>query len=138
MYKIMILLNTFSSEISWPISTKFHVDPTVETGLRVCSNGHAPLTVMTIYGKKMIIKRTHSSSSKPRPAQMMVLSLDALTGLEKCCITSAYLQWLFHSGERAVALGPLVFKLTLFATKNRVMENRYPKSSTPYLFMVLL
>ena len=36
MYKIMILLNTFSSEISWPISTKFHVDPTVEMGLRVC------------------------------------------------------------------------------------------------------
>ena len=28
--------------------------------------------------------------------------------LEKCCITSAYLQWLCHSGERAVALGPLV------------------------------
>ena len=45
-YKIMILLNTFSSEISWPISTKFHIDPTVETGLRVCSNGHTPLTVM--------------------------------------------------------------------------------------------
>ena len=25
-----------------------------------------------------------------------------------CCITNAYLQWLFHSGERAVARGPLV------------------------------
>ena len=57
MYKIMILLNTFSSEISWPISTKFHVDPTVETGLRVCSNGHAPLTVMSICGKIVIIKK---------------------------------------------------------------------------------
>ena len=57
MYKIMILLNTFSSEIRWPISTTFHVDPTVETGLRVCSNGHAPLTVMPIYGKIMIIKK---------------------------------------------------------------------------------
>ena len=31
-----------------------------------------------------------------------------LIGLEKCCITSAYLQWLCHSGERAVARGPLV------------------------------
>ena len=56
MYKIMILLNTFSSEISWPISTKFCVCPTVETGLRVCSNGHAPLTITPIYGEIMIIK----------------------------------------------------------------------------------
>ena len=39
---------------------------------------------------------------------MMILSLVAITGLEKCCITSAYLKWLFHSGEQAVALGPLV------------------------------
>ena len=31
-----------------------------------------------------------------------------MTGLEKCCITSAYLQWLCHSGERPVAHGPLV------------------------------
>ena len=39
---------------------------------------------------------------------MMIFSLVAMTGLEKCCITSAYLQWLCHSGERPVALGPLV------------------------------
>ena len=111
MYKSMILLNTFSSEISLPISTMVHVDSTVEMGLRVCSNGYAPLTVMPIYGKIMIIKKTHSSS-KPRTAQMMILSLVAMTGLEKCCITSAsaYLQWLFHSGERSMAHGPLVFK----------------------------
>ena len=51
MYKIMLLLNN-SLETSWPISTKFHVDPTVEMGLRVCSNGHVLLTVMPIYGKK--------------------------------------------------------------------------------------
>ena len=31
-----------------------------------------------------------------------------MIGLEKCCITSAYLQWLCHSGERAVARGPFV------------------------------
>ena len=53
----MILLNTFSSEIIWPFSTKFHVDLTVETGLRVCSNGHAPLIVMPIYGEIMIIEK---------------------------------------------------------------------------------
>ena len=33
-------------------------------------------------------KKTHSSS-KPRTAHMMVLSLVALTGLDKFCITSA-------------------------------------------------
>ena len=51
MYKIMILLNN-SSETTCPVSTKIHVDPTVEMGLRVCSNCHTPLTVMPIYGKK--------------------------------------------------------------------------------------
>ena len=43
-----------------------------------------------------------------RTAQMMIFSLVAMIGLEKCCITSAYLQWLCHSCERVVALGPLV------------------------------
>ena len=56
MYEIMILLNNFTSETTWPISTKFHVDPNVETEVRICSNGHAPLTVMPIYDKKIIIK----------------------------------------------------------------------------------
>ena len=37
-----------------------------------CSNGHAPLTVMT-----------HSYSSKPRTAQIMILSLVSMTRLEK-------------------------------------------------------
>ena len=40
---------------------------------------------------------------------MMVFSLVAMTGLEKCCIKSAYLQWLCHSGERPVARGPLFY-----------------------------
>ena len=35
---------------------------------------------------------------------MMIFSLVAMTGLEKCCITSAYLQWLCHSGEWPVGL----------------------------------
>ena len=39
---------------------------------------------------------------------MMIFSLVAMIGLEKCCITSACLQWLCHSGERTVARGPLV------------------------------
>ena len=38
----------------------------------------------------------------------MILSLVAMTKLKKCCITNAYLQWLFHSGERAMSHWPLV------------------------------
>ena len=45
MYKIMTLLHNFSSETTWPVFTKFHVKPIVETGFKVCSNDHAPLTV---------------------------------------------------------------------------------------------
>ena len=68
--------------------------------LIVYSNDHAPLTVRPIY-----------SSSKLRTAQMMIFSFVAMIGLDKCCITSACLQWLCHSGERIVARGPLVIYL---------------------------
>ena len=53
--------------------------------------------------------QAHISSSKLRTAQMMIFSLVVMIGLEKCCITSACLQWQCHSGEQTVALGPLVF-----------------------------
>ena len=43
-----------------------------------------------------------------------------MTGLEKCCITSAYLQWLCHSGERPVARGPLVPILKVFPWNSAV------------------
>ena len=49
LYTIIILLNNFSSESTWPIFTKFHVTPAVKMGVRVCSSGHAPLTVMPVY-----------------------------------------------------------------------------------------
>ena len=42
---------------------------------------------------------------------MMIFSLVAMTGLEKCCKTSAYLRWLCHSGERPVTSGPLVIQM---------------------------
>ena len=45
---------------------------------------------------------------------MMIFSLVAMIGLDKCCITSACLQWLCHSGERIVARGPLVFLYNLY------------------------
>ena len=47
---------------------------------------------------------------------MMILSLVAVAGLEKCCITSAYLQWLLQSGQQAVAHESLVSsdKLCMF------------------------
>ena len=100
-YKIMILLNNFPSETAWPISTNVHVHPTVEMRLKVCSNGHASFTVMPMYGKKVIIIITHSSYTNPRTAQVFILS--SVARLEKCCITTAYLQWLFHSVERALS-----------------------------------
>ena len=45
---------------------------------------------------------------------MMIFSLVAMTGLEKCCITSANLQWLCHSGERPMASVLLVFFVIVF------------------------
>ena len=56
--------------------------------------------------------RLNKTESIQNPIQIMMLLLLAITGLEKTsCITYAYKQWLFHSGERAVAHGPLVFVL---------------------------
>ena len=58
---------------------------------------------------------------------MMIFSLVAMTGLEKCCITSAYLQWLCHSGEQPMAHGPLVFvsgaPRNRFSDRLRLIEN---------------
>ena len=82
--------------------------------LIVYSNDYTPLTVRPIY-----------SSSKLRTAQMMIFSLVAMIGLEKCCITSAYLQWLCHSGERVVAHGPLVF---FFLWRNKKIFTWIPLS----------
>ena len=78
----MILLNNFSSETTWQISTKFHVKSNVETGWRVCSNGHTPSTVMPIFSKKSNNKNTFSSS-KARTAQIMIFSVIAVTILKK-------------------------------------------------------
>ena len=50
---------------------------------------------------------------------MMIFSLVAMIGLDKCCITSACLQWLCHSGERIVARGPLVSFLDDNFSKNQ-------------------
>ena len=96
MYKIMILQKPLSQ-----FPPKFTLILLLKCDMIVYSNDHAPLTVRPIY------------SSKLRTAQMMIFSLVAMLGLEKCCITSACLQWLCHSGERTVALGPLVFCSTL-------------------------
>ena len=60
---------------------------------------------------------------------MMIFSLVAMTGLEKCCITSAYLQWLCHSGERPVARGALVFVLLLFGPILKYRKNKSAKGS---------
>ena len=56
---------------------------------------------------------------------MMIISLVAMIGLEKCCITSACLQWLCHSGERIVARGPLVIEIPIF-NANSVEPDQMP------------
>ena len=53
--------------------------------------------------KTMILQKPQPISPKFRIDSTVVM-----IGFEKCCITSAYLQWLCHSGERTVARGPLV------------------------------
>ena len=61
----------------------------------------------------------------------MIFSLVALTGLDKCCITSAYLQWLCHSGERPGARGPLVWYLGYFRHQQKAgktMKSHYSDS----------
>ena len=41
-YKIMKSLNIFFSETTWPIFFRFHIGPSVEGMLTICSNGCAP------------------------------------------------------------------------------------------------
>ena len=60
---------------------------------------------------------------------MMIFSLVVMIGLEKCCITSACLQWLCHSGERTVARGPLVYVLLLFGPVLKYRKNKLAKGS---------
>ena len=63
---------------------------------------------------------------------MMIFSLVAMTELEKCCITSVYLQWLCQSGERPVARGPLVLLLVACFLEIRVFNaNNVDPNQTP-------
>ena len=56
--------------------------------------GHSPLKIWSDWVETWRGASGHLVDTKPRLAQMMILSLVAMTGLKKCCITSAYLQWL--------------------------------------------
>ena len=58
--------------------------------------------------------QAHIFFFKTKNCSMMIFSLVAMIGLEKCCITSACLQWLCHSGERIVTRGPLVYIIYTF------------------------
>ena len=87
--------------------------------LIVSSNDHAPLTVRPIY-----------SSSLLKTAQMMIFSLVEIIRLEKSCITSAYLQWLCHSGEQAVARGPLVIICFVKKKNKKNLHHLHKETST--------
>ena len=57
MYKIVKSLNIFSETVS-TVFTRFHIGPSIERMLTVCSNGSAPLNkmaAMPIYGKHLKI-----------------------------------------------------------------------------------
>ena len=59
--------NFFSSEIAWPIKAKFHVEPSWDGGMKVCSNGPGHMTIMAampIYGKNL--KKIFFSGTKSR------------------------------------------------------------------------
>ena len=91
-------------------STSFHQ---VSCRLRVCSMVRLPwLSCPYNYGKILILikKTTHSSSSKPRTAEMMILSLGAMTGLKKCCITNHHIcSGYFTQVSKPWAVGLLFF-----------------------------
>ena len=56
--------NIFSSETIGPIEAKFHVEPPLDRGTKVCSNGTGHMTkmaAMPIYGKNL------KKSSSPEP-----------------------------------------------------------------------
>ena len=70
---------------------------------------------------------------------MMIFSLVAMIGLEKCCITSACLQWLCHSGERTVARGPLVYAPAIFNGGGHIVSplSIRPVPSLPYVTLLV-
>ena len=63
------------------------------------------LTVFYLFHHFNLVSKISQKLFKPLPCH----KFQYLTVLEKCCMPSAYLQWWFHSGERVVACGPLVF-----------------------------
>ena len=66
------------------------------------------------------INHDSSETTQPISPKFRIDPTVVMIGLEKCCITSAYQQWLCHSGERAVARGPLV--LFLFSHRTYVLD----------------
>ena len=65
-------------------------------------------TVLFICIKPWFVRNHLAYSPPPQLSHWSVVMI----GLEKCCITFAYLQWLCHSGEQTVARGPLVIQWT--------------------------
>ena len=86
MYEIMILLNNFSSATTWPIFTKFYVDPTIETGWKVCSNGHA----LSYTVKKKSLKNTFFFFKTKNCSDDPFISCNDKTGkmLHNMCISA--------------------------------------------------
>ena len=61
------VVNIFSSEITGPVETRFHVEPPWDGGMKVCSNGPGHMTkmaAMPIYGKNL--EKSSSPEAKGR------------------------------------------------------------------------
>ena len=73
-----------------------------------------------VYMYKIMILQKPLSQFSPR---FRIDFAVVMIGLEKCCITSTYLQWLYHSGERAIVSGPLVFFFETWRKLRKLTQN---------------
>ena len=52
-------LNDFFFETPQPVFFEFHLEPFVNEGLKICSNGYSPfikMALMSIYGKTLLLQ----------------------------------------------------------------------------------
>ena len=68
----------------------------------------------------------------------MIFSLVAMIGLEKCCITSACLQWLCHSGEQTMARGPLVVGVLILVSTSKILAELWPFFDLVFVGVLIL
>ena len=120
MFKVMVLLNNFFRN---QLSNFYQIScwSYCWNRIQVCSNGHASFMPINIWWKnRIIIKKKKTTPSSDGEA-----FISCMTELENCCITAAYLQWLFHSGELAMARGPFIVNVEALVLIRRRNKKKY-------------